>query len=80
MAARRVYVCAPWTGSTLLRGGQTDRLAVIFPKAQEDYFEGGNSSQAVTAVMTHGSLASHIAGPRRLLLQNRRFLLQSEKI
>lgn len=61
-------------GVSSSEGGQAERLAVIFPKAQEDYFQGENSSQAVTAVMTHDSLASHIAGLKRLFLQNPRFL------
>lgn len=72
-------VC-PMQGVSSSEGGQAERLAVIFLKAQEDYFEGGNSSQVVTAVMTHDSLASHIAGLKRLFLQKPRFLLQSEKI
>ena len=67
----------PHAEGQLQWGGQAERLAVLFPKAQEDYFEGGNSSQAVVAGMTHDSLASHIAGPKRLLLQNPRFLVQS---
>lgn len=56
------------------RRGQAERLAVIFPKAQDNYFEGENSSQAVEAVMTHDMLASHIAGTKRLFMQNPRIL------
>lgn len=52
-------------GVSFSEGGQAERPAVIFPKAQEDYFAGGNSSQAVRAIMTHDSLASHIAGLKR---------------
>lgn len=57
--------------------GQADRLAVILAKAREDYFEGGNSSQAVAAVMTHDSLAAHIAGLEECFYKNPRSLLQS---
>lgn len=62
-------------GVSLSEGGQAGRLAVIFPKAQEDYLEGGNSSQAVTAVMTHDSLASHIAALKRLFFSKPQILI-----
>ena len=67
-------VC-PMQGVSLSEGGQAGRLAVIFPKAQEDYLEGGNSSQAVTAVMTHDSLASHIAAIKRLFFSKPQILI-----
>lgn len=66
-------VCAPSKGSAHVRGSGK-RLAVIFTKSQEDYFERGNSSQAVVAVMTHDILTSHIAGLKSLFLQSSTFL------
>lgn len=67
-----VCVCV-WEVSSS-EGGQAETLAVISPKTQEDYIEGGNSSQAIAAVMTHDILASHIVRLKGLFLQKPRFL------